>query len=124
MYPDANPNDPVFPLDYNIIAEHQKITMSFISIKQGIQKTTKTTVFDSISLLCHMPQHSTSWKIYILFNLLIQIIHGYHTILGHVGNQLLYRPILVNFYSLKINETIESFVKSGDACQHLYLPVV
>lgn len=124
MYPDPDPNDHVFPLDYNIIAEHQTRDHE-LQQKLNVQPDLyQETVFQGINLICHLPQRNMTWKIVIPVTLLPQVIRWYHTVLGHVGIQRLYQTMSVHFYSPKLRDVIEGFVKTCDACQRFKLPGV
>jgi Integrase zinc binding domain len=69
-----------------------------------------------------LPQCNDTWKIYIPSTLVHLIIHWYHAILGHVVIQRLYRIITNHFYAPHLQDKIEEFVKSCDACLRFKLP--
>jgi Integrase zinc binding domain len=69
-----------------------------------------------------LPQRNDTWKICIPSTLVHLIIHWYHAVLGHVGIQRLYKTITNHFYVPHLQDTIEEFVKSCDACQRFKLP--
>jgi transposase InsO family protein len=122
MYPDPDPNDPVFPLDYNIIQEGQNNDQDLQQQLASHPDVYQQTIFNGINLICHMPQRNNTWKICIPTTLLPNIVRWYHTVLGHVGIQRLYQTISVHFHAPKLRDTIDEFVKSCDACQRFKLP--
>ena len=122
MYPDPDPNDPVFPLDYNLIQEGQNNDQDLQQQLASHPDVYQQTNFNGINLICHMPQRNNTWKICIPTTLLPNIVRWYHTVLGHVGIQRLYQTISVHFHAPKLRETIDAFVKSCDACQRFKLP--
>ena len=75
-----------------------------------------------INLQCHLSHEKQNWKIAIPTKLIQPIIQWYHVVLGHVGIQRLYKTMATHFYAPKLQEAIEVFVKSCDACQRYKLP--
>jgi hypothetical protein len=86
-YPDSDPNDPVFPLAYNIIAEHQQTDNDLLESIGNHPNSFQDIKFSGINLACFVPQHNDTWKIFIPSTLVPLIICWYHTVLGHVLNR-------------------------------------
>jgi hypothetical protein len=64
-YPDPDPNDPVFPLDYNVIAEHQQTDNDLLASIGVNPNSVQDVNFSGINLACFLPQRNDTWKIYI-----------------------------------------------------------
>ena len=92
-YPDADPGDPPFPLDFQLIANHQANDPRLQAHRADQPKHCQSMNFAGIDLICFLPQRNEIWKIYIPSTLVLNIIRWYHTILGHSGAQRLYQTI-------------------------------
>jgi hypothetical protein len=86
-YPDPDPNYSVFPLDYNVIAEHQQTDNDLLASIGSNTNSFQDVNFSGINLACFLPQHNDTWKICITSTLVQLIIRWYHAMLGHVGIQ-------------------------------------
>jgi hypothetical protein len=98
-YPDPDPNDPVFPLAYNVITEHQQTDNDLLESISNHPNSFQDVNLSGINLACFLCQCNDTWKIYMPSILVPLIIHWYHTVLGHVGIQRLYKTITNHFYA-------------------------
>ena len=123
-YPEPNPDDPVFPLAYDVISVHQTNDANLVNLKNLNPDTYQDHNFNGINLVCHLPQRNDTWKIYIPATLLDQVINWYHIVLSHAGVQRLYKTIGTHFYAPNLCTKIEEILKTCDACQRFKLPGV
>ena len=121
--PILNTNDPIYPLDYELIAEHQANDMSLqdLHLQQSLQYPKKDFGLN-LHLICHIPNRNTAWKICIPETLKLPIIHWYHISLGHPGIQRLYQTIATHFHSVRLRDNVEHYIRNCDACQRYKLP--
>ena len=121
-YPDADPGNPPFPLDFQLIANHQANDQRLQALQAEQPEHCQVTNFAGIDLICFLPQRNEIWKIYIPSALVFQIIRWYHTISGHSGAQRLYQTISTHFYAPTLRDDCTDFVKTCDACQRYKSP--
>ena len=121
-YPEVDPDDPPFPLDFQLIATRQGTDQQLQAIRAAQPEQYQAINFAGIDLLCFLPQRNDIWKIYIPHTLVVQIIRWYHSVLGHSGAQRLYQTISTHFYAPQLRAQCDAFVRTCDTCQRCKLP--
>jgi Integrase zinc binding domain len=111
MYPDPDPDNPIYPLDYNAIAEHQGNDQHLLNLQNNIGDNYQNINFNGISLICFKPQRNTTWKINTPSTLVAPNIHWYHIHLGHFGAHRLLNRVNTHFYAPQLRESIDNLVK-------------
>jgi transposase InsO family protein len=124
IHPEPEESNPIFPMSYEVIEEHQKDDNDLHNLVSNQPDKFQVINFNGINLQCQINQDNQAWKIVIPSKLIQPIIKWYHVVLGHVGIQRLYKTISTHFYAPKLQEAIDDFVKTCDACQRFKLPGV
>jgi hypothetical protein len=59
IYPDPDPDNPIYHLDYNVNSDHQENDQHLLNLQNNYGDIYQNIIFNGISLICFMPQRNT-----------------------------------------------------------------
>ncbi len=126
FYPPQQPDDPVYPLDFELIAQRQQQDQSLAAARLKspdlYQARPYPTSTGEVNLWCHRSTPQAHWKICLPNTLVTPATSWYHHLLGHAGVNRLYSSMSRHFTVPKLKEYCTQFVSQCAACQKYKLP--
>ena len=111
-----------FPLQFNIIQQHQQKDSSLKQLTTSSPNQYKIRSLGDFQLLHYRKHVSDDWKIFLPSHSLHPPLTTITRILHHPGATRLHQSISKHFYCYSMRSAINSFIKTCDICQRFKGP--